>query len=235
MKQGSPGNQASAANSEPAAVAEYRQRLSRGENVVDPETWAGSLPAAQGIAPRVRVGRSKWFNLLWLLPIGWGLLLVAVAVARGLWNEPAVERFIARYPATLITPGSPPGLPWWLDVQHFLNAFFMIFIIRAGLQILADHARLYWTRHSTPGRDWFRFQRPVPDDPLWTAEAGFGQPAWLDRLARTAAFNRAGPMVAPRHRRIVVAKRRRVLRLALLHRPVAPDRALRHGRCSPAV
>jgi sulfoxide reductase catalytic subunit YedY len=56
----------------PAAVARYRRRLSRGENVVDPETWAGSLPAAHGIAPRVRVGRSRWFNLLWLMPIGWG-------------------------------------------------------------------------------------------------------------------------------------------------------------------
>jgi sulfoxide reductase catalytic subunit YedY len=46
-----------------------------------------------------------------------------------------------------------------VDAQHFLNALFMIFIIRAGIQILADHARLYWTRHCTPGRDWFRFQK----------------------------------------------------------------------------
>ena len=55
-------------------------------------------------------------------------------------------------------------------MQHFLSALFMIFIIRAGIQIVADHARLYWTRHSTPGRDWFRFQKPVPEDPLWTAK-----------------------------------------------------------------
>lgn len=54
----------------PGTLSDYRQRLSRGENVVDPETWAGSLPAAQGVVPRVRVGRGKWFNLLWLLPIG---------------------------------------------------------------------------------------------------------------------------------------------------------------------
>ena len=46
----------------------------------------------------------------------------------------------------------------------------MVFIIRAGLQILSDHPRLYWTRHSTPGTDWFRIQRPVPADPLWTAK-----------------------------------------------------------------
>ncbi len=154
----------------PAAVADFRQRLSSGENVIDPEHWAGSLPAARGIAPRVRVGRGKWFNLLWLLPIGWVLLIAAVAVAKGLRGTSAVQRFMAHHPSTLFSPATHPGLPWWVDAQHFLNALFMIFIIRAGIQILADHARLYWTRHSTPGRDWFRFQKPVPDDPLWTAK-----------------------------------------------------------------
>jgi hypothetical protein len=58
----------------------------------------------------------------------------------------------------------------WVDVTHFLNLLLMMFIIRSGIQILADHPRLYWTRHSTPGKDWFRFQRPVPEDPLWTAK-----------------------------------------------------------------
>jgi thiosulfate reductase cytochrome b subunit len=46
----------------------------------------------------------------------------------------------------------------------------MVFIIRSGVQILSDHPRLYWTRHSTPGKDWFRIQVPVPSDPLWTAK-----------------------------------------------------------------
>ena len=54
--------------------------------------------------------------------------------------------------------------------QHFFNLFFLLFIMRSGLQILSDHPRLYWTRHSTPGRDWFRIQKPVPADPLWTAK-----------------------------------------------------------------
>jgi len=61
-------------------------------------------------------------------------------------------------------------MPLWLRVQHFLNLFFLTFIIRAGLQILADHPRLYWTRHSTPGKEWFRMQERVPDNPLWTAK-----------------------------------------------------------------
>ncbi len=46
----------------------------------------------------------------------------------------------------------------------------MMFIIRAGLQILADHPRLYWKRDCTPGTDWFRFQQKVPMDRVWTAK-----------------------------------------------------------------
>jgi hypothetical protein len=30
--------------------------------------------------------------------------------------------------------------------QHFFNLFLMFLIIRAGIQILADHPRLYWNR-----------------------------------------------------------------------------------------
>jgi len=146
--------------------------LTVGEEVVDPATWAGSVPVAHGITPRVRVGRSRWFNLGWLLPIGFGFLIVGVAVAQGLRATAVVQRFIAAHPGT--SPGVPSqaqsGLPWWVDVQHFLNLFLLVFIIRSGVQILSDHPRLYWTRHSTPGRDWFRVQKPVPTDPLWTAK-----------------------------------------------------------------
>lgn len=156
----------------PDVARSYRRRLSVGEDVIDPETWAGSVPRSNGIAPRVRVGRSRWFNLLWLLPIGFMLLLVLVAVAKGLRGEPSVERFIRDHPGTLAPshPSAATGFPWWARWQHFFNLFFMVFIIRAGIQILSDHPRLYWTRHSTPGRDWFRIQNPVPEDPLWTAK-----------------------------------------------------------------
>ena len=123
------------------------------------------------MAPRLRVGR-RWFNLLWLLPLGLFATLVAVAIAQGLRETEAVTRFIQRFPGAAVTPQADrvAGLPAWLGVQHFLNLFLMIFIIRSGLQILTDHPRLYWTRHSTPGRDWFRIQKPVPADPLWTAK-----------------------------------------------------------------
>jgi DMSO/TMAO reductase YedYZ molybdopterin-dependent catalytic subunit/thiosulfate reductase cytochrome b subunit len=161
---------AGSATASPEALTSYRARLSGGEDVVDPEHWAGNFPAAYGTAPRVRIGRDKWFNLVWLLPLGLVGLLVAVAAAQGLRGMPAVQRFIDRYPGTIVSPGTRPGVPWWVEAQHFFNLFLMIFIIRAGIQILADHPRLYWTRHSTPGREWFRFQNPVPADPLWTAK-----------------------------------------------------------------
>jgi methionine sulfoxide reductase catalytic subunit len=108
---------------------------------------------------------------LWLLPIGLLVLLVAVAVARGIRDTGSVRHFISRYPRTVTTGNvnQASGFPAWLAAQHFVNLFFMMFIIRSGWQILADDPRLYWTRHSTPGRDWFRFQKPVPDDQLWTA------------------------------------------------------------------
>ncbi|HEX5450039.1 MAG TPA: molybdopterin-dependent oxidoreductase [Gaiellaceae bacterium] len=156
----------------PEILENYRDRLTRGEDVVDPATWAGSVPVAYGIAPRVRIGRDRWFNLLWLLPIGFVLFIVAVAAAKGLRGLPSVQRFIAEHPGTVVPAHAAhaAGFPVWAVAQHSFNAFLMVFIIRSGVQILSDHPRLYWTRHSTPGRDWFRIQKPVPPDPLWTAK-----------------------------------------------------------------
>jgi sulfoxide reductase catalytic subunit YedY len=156
----------------PDLVRSYRWQLTPGEDVIDPATFAGSIPQVNGIAPRVRVGRSKWFNLLWLLPIGFLVLIVAVAVAKELRSDPSVQDFIEQYPGTVepSRPEATTGFPAWVRWQHFFNLFLLIFIIRSGVQILSDHPRLYWTRHCTPGTDWFRIQRPVPPDPLWTAK-----------------------------------------------------------------
>lgn len=155
----------------PDVVRSYRWQLTPGEGVIDTATWSGSVPQVNGIAPHVRVGRSKWFNLLWLLPIGFVLLIIAVAVAKGLRGDPFIQRFIAQYPGTIEVSRSEAttGFPAWVRWQHFFNLFLILFILRSGVQILSDHPRLYWTRHSTPGKDWFRIQKPVPSDPLWTA------------------------------------------------------------------
>ena len=135
----------------------YRNELDTRQHHLVGDDWAGGVPAQYGVAPRVRVGGSKWFNLLWLVPIGLALLVVGVAVAKGIRGTSGVQVFIAAYPGLLEQPASTPvGFPAWLQWQHLLNVFFMLFIIRSGLTILTDHPRLYWTRGSTPGTEWFR-------------------------------------------------------------------------------
>ncbi|HEU4362213.1 MAG TPA: hypothetical protein VFR27_12000, partial [Mycobacterium sp.] len=52
-----------------AALVKYREKLRAAGHIVDPESWAGGLEDKRAIAPRLRVGRDKWFNLLWLIPI----------------------------------------------------------------------------------------------------------------------------------------------------------------------
>lgn len=154
--------------------------VTKGEDTIDSEDWAGHIPQTNGVMPRVRIG-SRWVNVLWAIPLTVALLLIGVALAQGLRGMPSVQSFIARYPGT-ITPSNPvsTGFPWWARAQHFFNLFFLLFIIRAGLQILADHPRLYIDRNCTPGRDWFRFQKKVPADRVWTAkEDSVRLPGWL--------------------------------------------------------
>jgi sulfoxide reductase catalytic subunit YedY len=74
-------------------------------------TWAGSAPAVSGIAPRVRLGRSRSFNLLWLLPIGFVVLLAGIALAKELRALPAVATFIDQYPATVAPPNGQREIP----------------------------------------------------------------------------------------------------------------------------
>ncbi|MCY0906356.1 molybdopterin-dependent oxidoreductase [Arthrobacter sp. H14-L1] len=155
----------------PRVLRSFRTELVKKEGDTVDAAWAGGIPAQYGVAPRVRLGRTKWFNLLWLIPIGLLLLIIGIAVAKGIRDLPGVQSFMQRYPGMSQLPNDAPvGFPAWLGWQHFLNLFLMTFLIRSGVTIMADHPRFYWTRHSTPGRDWFRMQKPVPPDPLYTAK-----------------------------------------------------------------
>ena len=133
------------------------------------------------MVPKIRIGR-RWINVLWALPLGFLCSpSLRVAAAQALRELPAVQHFLMRY------PGVPPsaravttGFPAWLRLQHFLNLLFMAFIIRAGIQVLADHPRLYWKRDCTPGTEWFRFQKAVPTGRIWTAKDDLVTlPGWL--------------------------------------------------------
>jgi len=147
----------------------YRTEIHHAHDRIDPATYGGGFDnTRRATAPRLRVGRDKWFNLLWLLPIGFVLLVAAVAIGKGLSHMPAIQAFIERYPGS-DHRGVPPGMPAWVGWTHFFNLFLMTFIIRSGIQILCDHPRLYFSRNSTPGKDeWLRVGPPVPEG-YWTA------------------------------------------------------------------
>jgi methionine sulfoxide reductase catalytic subunit len=66
---------------------------------------------------------------------------------------------------------APFGFPAWLRVNHYINFLFLVLLVRSGLQILADHPRLYWNVHCTPGTEWLRLTPiEVPRDRIWTAK-----------------------------------------------------------------
>jgi hypothetical protein len=85
-------------------------------------------------------------------------------------------------------PESPPlrftahdAFPTWMRVTHYVNFFFMILLVRSGLQILMSHPRLYWNVHCTPGTEWLRLTPvEVPRDRLYTArdDSGYLSP-WV--------------------------------------------------------
>ena len=152
-------------------------QLSQADDRVRLSHWT---PPQSGTVPHVRL-RRWWFNVFWAIPLGAAGLIVGIAISQELRKIPAIQQFIARYPGTETSAlAEYSGFPLWLRWQHFLNLLFMMFIIRAGIQILADHPRLYWKRDSTPGTEWFRFQHEVPMDRLWTAkDDSVTLPKWL--------------------------------------------------------
>ncbi|WP_405371567.1 cytochrome b/b6 domain-containing protein [Microbacterium sp. Ld14] len=87
-----------------------------------------------------RVGpftRAQWAGVV---VIGGGGLLylaaMAVLAVRWLLSLQGMQDFIATYPGEYHLPeGAPVGFPAWLNWSHFLNAFFMVLIIRTGLQV----------------------------------------------------------------------------------------------------
>jgi methionine sulfoxide reductase catalytic subunit len=73
------------------------------------------------------------------------------------------------------------GFPIWLRATHWINAFFIGFIIRSGIQILAALPKLYWSDDATPGTEWLKFtKKELPADRVWTSlEEEVEAPSWL--------------------------------------------------------
>jgi len=139
-----------------------------------------STPPKDGVFPEFRFA-GKWWNVAWLaLPV---LIIGCAMLVGSTWilETHSGQNFVRTYPGTVhVNVIDAHGFPWWLRLSHLLNLSLMILIIRSGVQILADHPRLYWNRDSTPGSEWFRFQFPVPMNRVWTAkDDAVTIPGWL--------------------------------------------------------
>jgi thiosulfate reductase cytochrome b subunit len=156
---------------------------------IDIADWAGSIPQEKARVPAVRIGR-RWYSTLWLIPIGAAGVVVLIALAQQLRHYSWMQTFIDTYPGTSTTyaPAITTGFPAWTRLQHLFNIVFMMFLMRAGLQILADHPRLYLNSGCRPGTAWFRMRDPIPADRMdqddaahvWTAkDDSVALPKWL--------------------------------------------------------
>ncbi len=95
------------------------------------------------------------------------LPIAAAYLQWGVFGLPQVPR----RPEEISGAVMPHGFPAWLRITHYVNFFFIILLIRSGLQILMEHPRLYWNVHCTPNTEWLRLTPvEVPTDRVWTAK-----------------------------------------------------------------
>ena len=169
-------------------------QLTKGIDSVDLHEFAGGIAQEMATLPQIRVGK-KWYTtaqiLTVLIPLGFVAGLCVVAFAQQIRTIPQVQAFIQEYPGTgRFSHPVQSGFPWWLRYQHYLNLFFMLLMIRSGLQILA--ARLDSERRH----------------PRASEVAGVAGPTALDRPC---------PMVALQFGYALGVKRHRILHPSVLN------------------
>jgi DMSO/TMAO reductase YedYZ molybdopterin-dependent catalytic subunit/thiosulfate reductase cytochrome b subunit len=139
--------------------------------------------------PQLRLGQ-RWYSfgkiVGFVVVVGAVCLVGGIFLARFLRTLPAIQTFIANHPATgAFSLPVATGFPWWLRYQHYFNLLMMLFIIRSGIQILADHPRLTLDAGCAPDSEFLRLTGPVPKDRraglnTWTAkDDAVGLPSWL--------------------------------------------------------
>ncbi len=81
------------------------------------------------------------------------VIVVGILVARALRTLGPVSSFIADHPGVLEPlAGTPAGLPVWLAWQHYLNAFFLVLIVKTGWQVRTTRRPpAYWARRGSRG------------------------------------------------------------------------------------
>jgi thiosulfate reductase cytochrome b subunit len=98
--------------------------------------------------PKPESTRSRWFPLLWAIPVFVVVAVGVVLAVRGIRTTDWMQSFITDFPGQSELPDATPvGFPAWLNWQHGLNAFFMLFILRTGWILhQAKRPDAFWTR-----------------------------------------------------------------------------------------
>lgn len=152
-----------AAEPAPAAAPEAPAPASPRPDVAQPLTtkrtvWPGQAASSRPVMTREprRIGPftiAQWLGVIVLAgPVLLVLaLLVVVAAGLVLQSEPMAS-FVVTYPGEYELPeGAPVGLPAWLGWQHFFNVFFMVLIIRTGLQVRREkRPSAFWAPKNNP-------------------------------------------------------------------------------------
>ena len=75
----------------------------------------------------------RWIRLAWIIPVVVVAAAVIVFGAQWLRSLDGVRSFLTTYPGHSELPAwAPVGFPAWLQWQHGLSAFLMLFILRTG-------------------------------------------------------------------------------------------------------
>ncbi|MGN6325547.1 cytochrome b/b6 domain-containing protein [Pseudolysinimonas sp.] len=104
------------------------------------------MSATQNAAPRRR-----WIRLAWIIPVVVVVAAIVVFGAQWLRSLDGVRAFLTTYPGHSALPSwAPIGLPAWLQWQHGLSAFLMLFILRTGWLVRTTRRPdAFFTRRNT--------------------------------------------------------------------------------------
>lgn len=130
---GSPAVADAGAAAVPPAKVEAEKSAAGPAPAARVRTTASTTPPVQ----EVRSSGKKWPRLISLGILGlFAVAAVVVLGARWFVSLDFMRDFLTTYPGeTQLPAGAPVGLPAWLGWQHFLNAFFILLIIKTGWQV----------------------------------------------------------------------------------------------------
>ncbi len=95
--------------------------------------------------------RSRWFSLVWIIPVALVLLAAIVLGARAFTTSAAGVAFLTSFPgASAPAAGAPIGFPAWLSWQHFFNSLLILLIVRTGWAVrTTTRPSAFWTRNNS--------------------------------------------------------------------------------------